>query len=83
MIREPHQRAVVLASRDSRPRAALLIDSDAAGLPMFRVTQLVHPALNFALKHYDAALANERFLLAIVTRMIDQCRRYFSRFSIR
>jgi hypothetical protein len=61
----------------------LLIDRYAAGLPMFRVAQLVHPALNLALeKHYDATLADKRFFLAIVTRVIDQCYRCFSRFPV-
>ena len=66
MIREPHERAVALATRDSRPHAALLIDRNAAGLPMLRVAQFVHPALNLTLeKHHDATLANKPFLLAI------------------
>jgi len=50
VIREPHQRAIALATRGRRPRATLLIDRDAAGLPRVRVAQLVRPALNLTLK---------------------------------
>src|SRR6266702_6825512 len=34
VTREPHQRAVPLAARDSRPRVTLLIDRNASRLPV-------------------------------------------------
>jgi hypothetical protein len=74
VIREPHQRAITLATRDARPHATSLIDRDAAGSPMLRGAQLAHLTLNLTLKqHHNPTLTYQRFLLAVATRVIDHC----------
>jgi len=61
----PGRRAALLVATHCNPRVPIFIYRDATGLPVFRITQLVHPALDRSVKkNYDAAPVNKAILRA-------------------